>query len=306
MKAFTKHVVVIAACILSGSISHAQQEGMYSQYSFNLFDLISAYCGDGQHPSLNLRYRAQWLGLPGAPRSASASFHTPTAKETIAWGFRLQTEEIGARNSAEASITGAYRLSTGPNSRLAFALRAGAGNEGISLSSLHPKDEADPLVIVGVSNRWAPLLGASLFFRKATWYTGLEASRIIPSEYGIEADAKRRFFSHYYLAAAKVFSINEFWMLRLNALARSLSAMRMQVEVQAAVLYRGRFWLGSGYRQEKGMLIFTEWQASPYFRIGYSFDTGIGGRRIYPPGHEVFIGIQFRKNNQKTPSLRLF
>lgn len=306
MKPALKYIILVPLAVLAGSGARAQQEGLYTQYSFNLFDIISAYCGDGNHPSLNLRYRAQWLGLEGAPYSAQASFHTPTGHEAFAWGLRMQTEEIGARHSAEASVTGAYRLALGPKSRLAFALRAGAGNDGISVNTLQPRDAGDPVVISGAANRWAPVLGASLFFRKATWYAGLEASRLIPAEYGSESSSQRRFFSHYYLAAGKVFALNGTWTLRLNALARSLSNLQIQSEMQAAMLYRGILWLGSGYRQEQGMLFFTEWQVSPYFRIGYSFDSGIGGEIPYPPGHELFIGMQLRKKNQKTPSLRLF
>jgi hypothetical protein len=189
---------------------------------------------------------------------------------------------------------------------LAFALRAGAGNEGIAVSRLQPRDAGDPVVISGVSNRWAPLLGASLFYRKATWYAGVEASRLIPAEYGLETTSQRRFFSHFYLAAGKVFAFNDSWMLRLNALSRSLANLRIQNEVQTAILYRGVIWIGTGYRQEQGMLFFTEWLASPYFRMGYSFDSGIGGRIPYPPGHEVFVGILLKKKNQKSPTLRLF
>lgn len=306
MRPASKSILLVFALQLAGSLVRAQQEGLYTQYSFNLFDVISAYCGDGNHPSVNLRYRAQWLGLEGAPYSAHASFHTPTARDEFAWGIRMQTEEIGARHSAEATVTGAYRISLGQKSRLAFALRAGAANEGIAVSTLQPRDAGDPVVVSGVANRWAPVLGASLFYRRETGYVGLEASRLIPAEYGIESNSERRFFSHYTLAAAKVFSLNDSWVLRLNALARSLSNLRIQSEAQAAMLYRGIIWLGVGYRHEQGMFFFTEWQASPYFRIGYSFDSGMAGRIPYPPGHELFVGIQLRKKNQKTPSLRFF
>jgi hypothetical protein len=57
--------------------SSAQQEWVFTQYSFNLYDVNAAAVGDGQQNSIALRARKQWTGIKGAPESIHASFQKP-------------------------------------------------------------------------------------------------------------------------------------------------------------------------------------------------------------------------------------
>ena len=55
----------------------AQQDSQYTQYMYNTMMINPAYAGSRGGTSIFGLYRNQWVGLDGAPKTATLSFHTP-------------------------------------------------------------------------------------------------------------------------------------------------------------------------------------------------------------------------------------
>jgi type IX secretion system PorP/SprF family membrane protein len=54
-----------------------QQEPQYTQYMFNPTVINPAYAGSLGYGSLFSMYRAQWIGLDGAPTTINLAYHQP-------------------------------------------------------------------------------------------------------------------------------------------------------------------------------------------------------------------------------------
>jgi type IX secretion system PorP/SprF family membrane protein len=55
----------------------AQQDPHYTQYMYNMNVVNPAYAGSKENLSGSLLYRQQWVGLQGAPKTATFSLHSP-------------------------------------------------------------------------------------------------------------------------------------------------------------------------------------------------------------------------------------
>jgi len=300
-------ILKISFCIAlyaASSSIRAQQEWLFTQHTFNLYDINAAHAGDGSHGSAAFRYRNQWTGIEGSPNSVMASMHNSFRNQKLAYGIKLFREEIGAHRDAEISGSLNYKIQLNSKGKLSFAIRAGLGNQYFDIGKLRSIDFDDPKIMAGSQSRWSPLLAAAVLYRSKYFYAGLEASRLLSSSY-ISANTESKYFQHFHFITGYVSPINVDWQIRSSFLMRSTSNLDLQPEIQIAALYSGKCWIGTGYRKDFGFLAYTELLLSPYFRIGYSYDIPTG--TIKPGGsHEVFAGIQFKRKGGTAPSIRYF
>mgnify|MGYP001560449534 CR=1 FL=1 len=94
MKIKSIHKLLSSILILSGLFvceANAQQEWMYNQYMFNIYDVNSAFAGNYNDLALAARYRTQRLGIVDAPVSQSISINAPFAKK-LGIGMRVINE----------------------------------------------------------------------------------------------------------------------------------------------------------------------------------------------------------------------
>ena len=61
---------------ISGLNALGQQDPQYTQYMYNPTSINPAYAGSRGSLSIFGHYRTQWVGLEGAPKTASVSINT--------------------------------------------------------------------------------------------------------------------------------------------------------------------------------------------------------------------------------------
>ena len=79
-------LIVLLGLVLLGDQATAQQDSQYTQYMYNTMMINPAYAGSRDCTSIFALYRNQWVGLDGAPKTASLSFHTPFEEKHIGIG----------------------------------------------------------------------------------------------------------------------------------------------------------------------------------------------------------------------------
>ena len=69
----------IALILLWGSVftANAQKEPQYTQYMYNIGSFNPAYVGTTETPEIIGSYRAQWIDIPGAPRTIRVGGEPP-------------------------------------------------------------------------------------------------------------------------------------------------------------------------------------------------------------------------------------
>lgn len=296
--------------ILSGAFfwcfsSSAQQEWLFTQHSFNLYDVNAAYAGNYNGLATAIRYRDQWTGVDGAPTTQQASLHCPIQRDKFGIGLQVRNETIGARSQFSAKLGFSYKIKFA-KSMLSFGLQAGALQQALDVTQLNAKNENDIYLLGGNLNSTTPTADVALFFNTSRFYAGVQGTHIFQSDLAFVDGSEARNYYHLSAIAGRAFELNKKWVLKPFALVRMAENTSPQTEGFISVLYDKLVWVGVGYRQSFGLAAFTEWNITKRFRIGYSYDFLMNTLKTSQGGsHEFFIGynFQFRKS---APSIRYF
>jgi type IX secretion system PorP/SprF family membrane protein len=297
---YARHILAVVMGLWS-ALAYGQQEWMYSQYMFNLFDVNAAYAGNHGSPSFALRQRAQWIGLDGAPQSQLISAHLPSPQQRLGYGLRLQHESIGARSQVSARMSVAYKLPM-KSSKLAFALSGGWYQQRFEAGKLTAADANDQLV---QDQNWQVnqiSFDASVLWSGDRFYTGIEVSRLNRDIYYTDKNSLARMYMHLHWVGGYLWKIRNEDMLHSSVLVRSVEGRQIQPEAHVAYLWKNKWWLGAGYRWNYGPVGQVHFNINSQWRIGYSFDTALQWRGT--SSHEVFLGYNLTRGSQ--PSIRYF
>ena len=98
--------LLIGALTMNLHIGTAQQDSQYTQYMYTPSVINPAYAGSRGLLSMTTQYRAQWVGLDGAPRTINFTSNGPIADEKMGLGVTIISDNIGPQS--EQIITGDY------------------------------------------------------------------------------------------------------------------------------------------------------------------------------------------------------
>ena len=74
-------ILVFVIALVALHKAQAQQDPQYTQYMYNTINVNPAYAGSRDVMSIFGIYRAQWVGLDGAPVTSTASLNAPIGKK---------------------------------------------------------------------------------------------------------------------------------------------------------------------------------------------------------------------------------
>jgi type IX secretion system PorP/SprF family membrane protein len=235
-----KRINCIAAMVLAGLVSQAQQRPQYTQYILNNYILNPALSGIENYVDVKISGRDQWVGLNGAPRTAYLSIQGPIGKSdyrTSATSFQVPGEnprgrsywetytaaephhgigliivndKTGSFNRFSAAATYAYHVGLNATTNLSGGFMAGITRVGIDKSKQDfgggdPSDPATGSAISGELFKIRPDLGAGLWLYSKNYFIGLSAQQIIPQKLQFADDAaiitKGKLVPHLFLTA---------------------------------------------------------------------------------------------------------
>ena len=84
------HLIIL---LLVGLAATAQQDPQYTQYMYNMSVINPAYSSVNK-AKVGALYRAQWVGIDGAPTTATVFGHLPMS-DNVELGLNLVHDEIG-------------------------------------------------------------------------------------------------------------------------------------------------------------------------------------------------------------------
>lgn len=125
---------------------YSQQDPQYTNYMYNTIVINPAYAGTRDVLSGLALYRAQWVGLDGAPVTAVVSLHSPVADSNIGWGVSIINDEIGPATEQNISADFTYRIPFSNSSILSFGVKATANLLNVDYTKLSIYDPSDPLL----------------------------------------------------------------------------------------------------------------------------------------------------------------
>lgn len=302
-------LIVLLGLVLLGDRVTAQQDSQYTQYMYNTMMINPAYAGSRDCTSIFALYRNQWVGLDGAPKTASLSFHTPFEEKHIGIGAGIYHESIGPQSTNVVDVDFSYTLEF-DESKLAFGLKAAAGFYNFDrnkLNLLYPNDAS----FEGKANTFLPNIGAGVFYYGEKYYVGFSIPYLLDTKTFSKTDERKitdiNEKQHYNLMGGYVFDLSPDFKFKPAALMKMVSGSPLQVDLSANFMYDDRFVLGAAYRWSAAVSAMAGFQIDRNWFIGYAFDWETTKLSKYNNGsHEIFLRYEFVRDIQKIISPRFF
>ncbi|GLB52378.1 membrane protein [Neptunitalea chrysea] len=293
-------ILLVLVCVLFAISGRAQQDPQYTQYMYNMSVINPAYATDDPE-MLNIGgiYRAQWMSIDGAPRTASFFVHTPLSKK-VEMGLSVVNDEIGnIVNETNAYVDFAYVLSISSKSRLSFGLKAGATFYDTDFSDFTLIDDLpDPSFAENIS-RVLPNVGAGVYYFSDNYYVGLSVPNFLKSKHienqdGVSYQAVEDY--HFFLTGGYVFDLNENVKFKPAFMTKAVFDVPMSFDLTANFLFNNRVEMGAAYRWDDAVSGLINFRITPSLKMGYAYDYTISNLGNYNSGsHEFMILFDINK-----------
>ncbi|MBT8276602.1 MAG: type IX secretion system membrane protein PorP/SprF [Bacteroidia bacterium] len=302
--------------ILLGSFSGmAQQDPQYTQYMYNTQIVNPAYAGSRDALSFGLLYRTQWVGLEGAPQSATFTANTPIgALDNMGLGISIVRDELGPAVESNVNIDYSYTINTSDDAEISFGLKAGLDLLDVDFTKLNIFDPTDPRFQNNIDNRLQPQIGAGVYYNTDRFYAGLSVPNFLNTKHfdegslaNIEKETIAAERLHYFLIAGYVFDLSDSVKFKPATLVKAVSGSPLQWDVSANFLINEKFTLGAAYRWSAALSGLVGFQASDEIFIGFGYDFQTTDLEDYSDGsYEIMLRFDVFNKPERVLTPRFF
>jgi type IX secretion system PorP/SprF family membrane protein len=259
-------------------------------------------------------YRQQWVGLDGAPKTATFSIHSPVGKN-VGLGLSAISDKIGpvVENNIYADFS--YTLKLGGSNRLAFGMKAGATLHNIGLFSdigngyiQQPGDLA-----FSENSSTANLnLGTGLFYYNDNYYLALSIPNMLNSKH-LDVTRNGQLYQfgsdvqHYFLTGGYVFNLSANTKFKPSFLMKSAVNVPTSIDASANFMMYNKFEVGGSYRINDSFGAMVNFAINPNLRIGYAYDYIISDLNVTTQAsHEIMLLFDLNIPKKASISPRYF
>ena len=304
---FLTPIIILIFSLVSLN-SYSQQDPQYTQYMYNMNIVNPAYAGSPGTLSIGVLGRYQWVGISGAPRTATFVVHAPIAK-SIGAGFSAILDEHGPVKEQNVYADISYTITTSEEGRLAFGLKGGITLFDVGLLSLTLPQTApgvDALFRDNVNESF-PNFGAGVYYYDEKFYVGLSAPNLLETKHlekeaGTFSRASEKM--HYFFTTGYVFDLSPTLKFKPSTMLKAVSGAPLAIDFSANFLINERLELGVSYRYGDSVSGLLGFGVTPDLRMGYAYDYTTTNLGNYNSGtHEAFMqwDINFSRKNLKSP-----
>lgn len=291
----------------------AQQEPMYSQYVYNGLLINPAYAGTREVFSATAMMRNQWIGVPGAPKTAALSIESLMQNCKVALGINMVMDEIGETNHSGIAAIYSYKVNF-QESMLSFGLQGGVGfyNSNNSRSEYSETSQFDPSFQEDF-HRILPNFSFGMYYHSDRFYVGVSQINILgktihdsfyPSsvtDLGIAA------VSHFFFTSGYLFDLTEDFKFQSSFLVKYVGGAPIEADLNALVLLKDILVVGASYRSYASINFMTHVKISDKMSVGYSYEYSTNELSNFTAGsHEIMLRYQFATGGLKFVSPRYF
>lgn len=282
--------------VLSSSSLLAQQDPQFTHYMYNMSVINPAYATENKDViNMGGIYRAQWVGIEGAPTTQSFFAHKPLSRK-VEMGISIVHDEIGdVVEESNIYADFAYVLSLSEKTRLSFGVKAGVTLFSTNFNGFqYTSPLLDPAFENNISQTF-PNVGAGTYLFGDNYYLGFSTPNLLTTKHlentngivttGVEA-------VHYFLTGGYVFTFNGNDNLKVKPafMAKGVQGAPVSLDLTTNVLINNKFEAGLGYRLDDSVSGLASFYITPTLRIGYSYDYTLTNLRKFNTGsHEVFV-----------------
>lgn len=271
----------------------SQQDAQYTQYMYNMSVINPAYT-TSTPGVINFGgiYRSQWVGVNGAPKTASIFAHSPINNK-MEVGLSYMNDNIGnvvKENNIFADF--AYKLDFEDNGILSFGVKVGANFFNVNFSNFNLESGSiiDPSFAENINEAFFNF-GTGVYYNTDRFYVGLSVPTILNSKHLNKDDGKYQTISnpHFYLTGGYVFDLSEQFKFKPAFMIKAVSGAPMEFDLTANFLYNNRLEFGAAYRFNDAVSGLINFAITPELRIGYAYDYTVSDLNPYSSGSHEFL-----------------
>lgn len=305
-------IFLLSLIVLSGFQIQAQQDAMFSQYMFNPIAVNPAYVGSNEVLTFTGLFRKQWVGIEGAPTTATFSADAPLRNETMGLGLNIVGDKIGIFNTLGIYASYAYRIKLNDGSRLALGLQVGGSQFVADFANVDTNTPDPTFLNAGRYTKFLPNVGSGIWYNTERLFVGFSVPHIINNaqtgDYKPlnDTDGARQ-YRHYFFTAGYVFDLHEDWQLKPSFLFKGVQGAPLQLDINATLWYMDRFGAGISWRSFSSANILLGYKISEQLSAGYAYDFSTTDLRRYNTGsHELMLRYQMKSNKKRIITPRFF
>jgi type IX secretion system PorP/SprF family membrane protein len=309
-----KGYLALALLTLLALEVQAQQDPHYTQYMYNMNIVNPAYAGSKETISGSILYRQQWVGLEGAPKTATFSLHSPVGKN-VGLGLSAVSDKIGPVEESNVYADFSYTLRLGNDHNLAFGLKSGVTFQNIGLftdigNGFVPQPN-DIAFSEDTSNTYFNI-GAGVFYYTPKYYVAFSVPNMLDAthldltvnddsyEFGNETE-------HYFLTAGYVFDLSANTKFKPSFMLKSAFDVSPSLDASANFLFYEKFEAGATYRLDDAFGVMVNFAITPGLRIGYAYDHVTSDlNTTTPASHEFMLLFDLNFSKKVSVSPRFF
>lgn len=300
--------VIITALFVSGVLllGYTQQIPQYSQWASHQFAMNPAHAGIKKCIDLHSVYRAQWVGLDGAPQSGFVTASIPLDSKRKKYlsarhgmGAKFEADRIGQFGTNRFNLAYAAHFNFSEHNRLSLGVYAGVvqfGYNHATSTTITP----DPAVMQEVSIV-RPDAHFGAWWNGENYYIGLMANQLILSYWEVGYDSHFRF--HMAVNGGYRFILSNKVGLVPSAMVRFPFMGPVNADINLNVDIQNIFNIGIGFRTQDAVIFMAGFKINQQFSLQYSFDfTTSGLSRVSNNTHEIGISFLTCKPERKSTS----
>lgn len=299
-----KRIIILFSILLCGLKVLGQQEAMYSQYMFNKLGINPAYAGNREVSGVTALFRAQWVGINGAPETKTISYDGLMQNRKVGLGFQAFNYKMGITNLNGGFVSYAYRIIfTG--STLAFGLQGGASKIKADLNSVNLGNTAQDEAFLQNLDEVFINFGAGLFFNTDRFYIGLSSPHLLKNRLrdNNQSTPDGQFTVqdlHIFVTSGYLFNLGHDFILKPSFLFKRIQGSPIQLDLNANLYIMEMFSIGAQYRTNNALAGMAEIQVTPRIRLGYSYERSTTKLVEFNSGtHEIMLRYEFKNNRER-------
>ncbi|MDG1570971.1 type IX secretion system membrane protein PorP/SprF [Robiginitalea sp. M366] len=297
-----KSILLLGFCFwVLGAL--AQREPLYTQYMYNIGSFNPAYVGSVENTDISLLYRAQWIDLPGAPRTLRFGINMPVG-EQHGLGFNAVSDQLGPTTQAFVDVSYSFQVNLSEDAYLSFGLDAGGSFLNTDFSKGSFENPGEPILDQQTVNAFYPTVGAGIFMYQEHWYLGASVPNFLTDAlYSNEVAQIVEDRLQFNFIGGYVFNLSQKLRFKPAFLVNYISGAPATVNGSANFLWNDVLTLGMAYRFDNAVSTLAGFQVTPSLYLGYAYDYNTNGLGGYNSGsHEVVLKFYLGRGGFRRPS----
>lgn len=289
---FKKSSYAVAFMLFSlvGFQAFSQKEPQYTQYMYNIGSFNPAYVGTVENPELSGLYRAQWVDIPGAPRTFRFGANLPFKNEKVGLGLNIVSDQLGPMSQTYADISYSYQVMISDKTKLSFGIDAGGSFLNVDLTKGTFENPGENLNEEMLS-KFYPTVGAGAFLYADDWYLGASVPNFLTE--GVYNDDVATIVEdkiQFNFIGGYVFELSDNLKFKPAFLLNTIKGSPLNINLSTNFLISDVVTAGVSYRVDNAFSGLAGIQISNSLFAGYSYDYNTNLLGEYNNGsHEIIL-----------------